>query len=324
MFHGGCLDAAARYFPDAPRPWLDLSTGINPDAWEAPSASTIDLRALPSAQALARLEATAGTAFGARHLPVAALPGTELGLRLLGRLGLPRPYRHVAPGYRTHAAALPGSTAISPDRIDEVGGGTLLLANPNNPDGRLVPPDRLLDLARRLGRAGGVLLIDEAFADAAPEASVLPRLAPEDRVLVFRSFGKFFGLAGLRLGFVSGAADLIGEMREQLGSWPVSAPAIALGTAAYADTDWILGTRRRLAARCEELDETLRRHRLYPKGSCPLFRLIETPAAPVIFEHLAQRGILTRPFDYAPDWLRIGLPANAEAVTRLDRALTDR
>lgn len=324
MFHGGCLEEATHCFPDAPQPWLDLSTGINPVAWTPAIAPDIDLDRLPSERSRATLEAAAAAAFGAQHLAVTALPGTELGLRLLGGLALPFPHRHVAPGYRTHADALACSETVPIDALGAVGDGTLLLANPNNPDGRVVAPEQMLDLARRLALAGGVLVIDEAFADATPEVSVLPHLTPNDRVLVFRSFGKFFGLAGVRLGFACGAADLVAALRDRLGSWPVSAHAIALGTAAYRNADWIADARKRLAERCGALDALLRRHHLEPQGASPLFRLIEDAGAQALFTDLARQGILTRPFDYAPEWLRIGLPADAAALARLDRALYNR
>jgi cobalamin biosynthetic protein CobC len=324
MFHGGCLDEAARCFPDAPRPWLDLSTGINPVAWQPAELGAADLRALPSAASTAALEAAAAAAFGAPGVAITALPGTELGLRLLASIGLPEPHRYVAPGYRTHGEALPDAAPVAPEAIDAITDGTLVLANPSNPDGQLLAPEALLSLARRLSEAGGVLVVDEAFADATPGASVVPHLSREDRVLVFRSFGKFFGLAGLRLGFACGAPDLVAALRQRLGSWPVSASAIAIGTAAYQDGQWIAETRRRLARDQKALDDVLRSHGLDPRGSCPLFRLIETAEAGDIFLHLARQGILTRPFDYAPDWLRIGLPADAAALERLGRALSDR
>lgn len=324
MVHGGDLDAAARAFPDAPQPWLDLSTGINPIAWQPAAMPDIDLRALPSAEARATLEAAAARTFGAAGVAITALPGTELGLRLLTGLGLPAPFRVVAPGYRTHGEALPGATAVPPGPIDDVTGGTLLLANPNNPDGRLLAPERLLAIARRLGERGGVLVVDEAFADAVPDSSVLPLLTPDHRVLVFRSFGKFFGLAGLRLGFACGATDLVAALRERLGSWPVSATALALGTAAYRDAGWVEATRGSLTERCKALDAVLRKHGLTPVGSCPLFRLVDTPDAGALFASLARRGILTRPFDYAPHWLRFGVPADAATLDQLDRALPDR
>lgn len=325
-FHGGRLDEASRRFPDAPGPWIDLSTGINPQAWGPATPPEVDLRRLPSDAALAGLNRAAARAFGAEALPVAALPGSEIGLRALAEAGLPRPWRVVAPAYRSHAAALPGATAISTAQLAEEAarGGTILLANPNNPDGRMVAPVDLLAVAHRLGGKGGVLVVDEAFVDAVPGASLVPHLAPADPVLVFRSFGKFFGLAGVRLGFAVGSAGLVAKQADRLGSWPVSATAIALGTSAYADAGWIDATRAGLAEAATTLDRLLAAHGLSARGDCPLFRLVETGQAADLFEALGRAGILVRPFDYAPTWLRFGLPGDAEALDRLDRALRHR
>jgi len=315
--HGGRIDAAQAQFRDAPLPWLDLSTGINPLAWIGDAAA--DLRALPSPVALAGLEAAAGKMFGAR-CAVAALPGTEVGLRLLACLGLPGPMRHVAPSYASHAR--PGSTAIAIEGLEEAAeaGGTILLANPNNPDGRVLTPARLVALARTLRASGGWLVVDEAFADALPEASTVPHLRPGDPVLVFRSFGKFFGLAGLRLGFLLGPEPQVAAMRGLLGSWPVSSMGIAIGTAAYADATWIGATRMAVQERAVALDTVLARHGLVAQGACPLFRLVETDAD-ALFARLARAGILTRPFAYDPRWLRLGVPGDAQDLDRLDRAL---
>ncbi|TCP32744.1 aminotransferase class I/II-fold pyridoxal phosphate-dependent enzyme [Sphingomonas sp. BK235] len=325
-YHGGRPDAAARLYPDAPLPWLDLSTGINPYAWEGEPLTVAMLRALPSPSDLAALHQAAAGAFAAREVAITALPGSEIGLRALGGLALPKPWHVVAPSYRTHAAALPGARSIGAEAVDEVarGGGTLLLANPNNPDGRAWPGDRLIGLARTLASRDGVLVIDEAFADALPEASVLPLLARDDRVLVFRSFGKFFGLAGIRLGFACGAAALVGALAARLGSWPVSTIALRLGTAAYRDDDWIATTRTRLTQAAAALDGVLHAHALVPQGACPLFRLVERDDAALIFERLARAGLLVRPFSDAPTRLRIGLPGDASALRRLDAALRDR
>ncbi|PTD18533.1 threonine-phosphate decarboxylase CobD [Sphingomonas fennica] len=322
-FHGGRLDRARMVYADAPRPWIDLSTGINPHGWDAGLAGPIDWRALPDPQALGRLEAAAAACFGAAPDRVRALPGTEIGLRLLPALGLPAPFRHVEPGYRTHGDALAGSIAMSADALDQEAacGGTILLANPNNPDGGILPPATLVDLARRMAGKGGWLVVDEAFADACPEAGILPMLDADLPVIVLRSFGKYFGLAGLRLGFMIAPPAMLERLDRRLGSWPVSAAAIAIGTAAYRDAAWIADTRRRLRADADALDALLARHGLEGRGACPLFRLIETDDAPALFERLARQGILTRPFDYQPRWLRLGLPADAAAFDRLDRAL---
>lgn len=325
-YHGGRADAAARLYPDAPVPWLDLSTGINPFAWEGADVPLAALRALPSPAELSALHQAAVAAFGAHGAAITALPGSEIGLRALAGLALPRPWHVVAPSYRTHAAALPGATSIEAAAVEAVarGGGTLLLANPNNPDGRCWPAARLIELAQTLAERDGVLVVDEAFADAVPGASVLPLLARDDRVLVFRSFGKFFGLAGVRLGFAAGGAALVGALAARLGSWPVSTAALRIGTAAYRDTAWITATRERLAAARAALDGVLTAHDLAPIGACPLFRLVERGDVPLLFERLARAGILVRPFNEAPERLRVGLPSDAAALARLDAALGDR
>lgn len=310
-------------YPDAPLPWLDLSTGINARPWTGIDLNALDLTALPGAFDLVELEAAARAMFGSATLDVAALPGTETGMRAIDCLGLPGPVRHVVPSYSSHAEMLAGSTGIAHHDLEDEArrGGTIILANPNNPDGRIVPPTRLLTVARTLRDKGGWLIVDEAFADVVPDASILPLLYERDPVIVFRSFGKFFGLAGLRLGFVAAPGPQLTLFRRRLGSWPVSTPAIAIGRAAYRDDEWIAATRAALAVSALHLDEVLVRHGLTPMGDCPLFRLVETGDASAIFERLARAGILVRPFDYAPRWLRFGLPADTEALDRLDRAL---
>lgn len=323
--HGGRLSAARAAYPHAPTPWLDLSTGINPNGWDAQSIDRIDWRALPDEAAIEELEAAAAEYFGVAANRVCAVPGTELGLRLLGAMRLPAPHFHVAPGYGTHGEAFAGSRAIGADALTAATarGGTILLANPNNPDGRLLTPSKLIEQARRIGDSGGWLIIDEAFTDACPGASILPHLEGTEPIIVLRSFGKFFGLAGLRLGFIIAPTPQIELLRERLGNWPLSTAAIAIGTAAYRDRDWIAGALARLADEAGALDAVLGRHGLMVMGDCPLFRLTIAQDANRIFERLARQGILTRPFAYEPRWLRFGLPGSEAELIRLDRALAN-
>ncbi len=321
MEHGGRIDSAEALYPHAPRPWLDLSTGINPCAWEPPADFAVDLRSLPSPAALATLEAVAARHFGTDPARVVALPGTEIGLRLLGALGLPAPARHVGPSYATHEAVFPARISIDSLADEAAHGGTILLANPNNPDGRLVSPDALRPVINALGEHAGWLVVDEAFADTLPDAGLASHLSAEDPVILFRSFGKFFGLAGVRLGFMIAPPGIVERVRDRLGSWPISATALAIGTAAYADRAWIEITRTQLVTRAAALDAVLLRHGLTVKGACPLFRLIVTDDAKSLFEGLNMAGILTRPFTYDPRWLRLGVPADAAALARLDAAL---
>jgi cobalamin biosynthetic protein CobC len=200
---------------------------------------------------------------------------------------------------------------------------TIILANPNNPDGRIMPPATLLGWLEARRGDDGWLVVDEAFADAAPHSSLAAHVDDQQRLIIFRSFGKFFGLAGVRLGFVLGPRGVIAQYRQRLGSWPLSAAALAIGTAAYRDADWIAAMRMALRERAHALDAVLARRGFSAVGDCPLFRLIETADATALFERLARHAILTRPFDYDPRWLRLGLPADREALDRLDAALAD-
>ncbi|WCT72356.1 pyridoxal phosphate-dependent class II aminotransferase [Sphingomonas naphthae] len=314
-YHGGRIEAAVRAFGGAREAWLDLSTGINPNGWPGADSVSIDWRALPDEGALIVLEAAAAEMFGVDPRFVCALPGSEIGLRLLGDI-LPGEAAHVAPSYRTHAEIVAGSHAIAVEEIPAriAAGRTVILANPNNPDGRLIAPADLPE-------GPGWLVVDEAFADSRPEASIAASVGTGARRIVFRSFGKFFGLAGARLGFVIAPPAILAGFRQRLGSWPISAAALAIGTAAYRDTDWIAATRRALPGQAAALDAVLARHGLIARGECLLFRLVETEDAAALFERLARQAILTRPFDYAPRWLRIGLPGDAAGLDRLDRAL---
>lgn len=313
-WHGGGLEAAKHRFGGDN--WIDLSTGINPHPWPGAATMAFDWQRLPDTQDLARLEAVAGRYFGVDARHVCAVPGTEIGLRMVGTL-IDGPAQHMAPGYRTHGAMIAGSAAVTwPDAGDPA--GHLILANPNNPDGRALAAGAMHDL---LERRTGWLLVDEAFADADPASSIAASVSDTRRLVVFRSFGKFFGLAGVRLGFVLAPSAIVAALRERLGAWPLSAAAIAIGTAAYADAGWIAAARQRLGEAAAALDTMLVRRGHRPVGACPLFRLIEVDDAHALFERLARRAILTRPFADQPGWLRLGLPADTVALQRLDAAL---
>ncbi len=315
-WHGGGLEAAQRHFGGSD--WIDLSTGINPHCWPGAATMAFDWQRLPAPEALAALEAIAAKHFGVDPRHVCAVPGSEIGLRLVGAL-IGGAAQHVVPGYRTHGAMIAGSTAVDPVAVQEVG-GSLILANPNNPDGLVIDAATMRGL---LTDRDGWLLIDEAFADADPAHSVAASVGDDERLIVFRSFGKFFGLAGVRLGFVIAPQTLIAALRDRLGAWPLSAAAIAIGSAAYTDRAWIAATRDRLPREAAALDALLVRRGYRPTGACPMFRLIAVDDAHAWFERLARRAILTRPFADQPRWLRIGLPADADALARLDAALAD-
>lgn len=320
--HGGGLMKAAAAFPDAPRPWLDLSTGINPEPWRGPRAPEAELNRLPDPVALAGLETTAAAAFGASAARVAATAGAEAAIRLLPLLLGVRSVEIVGPTYGAHAeawrAAGTATRLIAPEQAAASQAGVLVIVNPNNPDGRLARRADLAAMARERSAAGRWLVVDESFIECAPLDSVSDLAEPG--LIVLRSFGKFYGLAGARLGFMIAEPDLIVRLRALLGDWPVSADALALGRGAYADIEWRERTRAALEQRAEVMDALLVRAEFETTGGTSLFRMTRSPDAARRFTQLCKAGILTRPFDHAPDALRFGVPAERD-LPRLARAL---
>ena len=249
-YHGGALDVARRLAPGAPEPWIDLSTGINPHPYPLPDLAPELWSRLPGSGALAELEAAAAARYGAPAGMAVAGPGSQALIQALARI-IPRGAVGVlGPTYGGLKAAFAaaGAQVDEAKRIEDMGGlDVAIVVNPNNPDGRITPRADLLELHRRLARRGGVLIVDEAFADFDGESESLAPVLPAGAV-VLRSFGKSFGLAGLRLGFAIASADIVQPLRAALGEWPVSGPAIAIGTKALADLAWTDAMRDRLGA----------------------------------------------------------------------------
>jgi cobalamin biosynthetic protein CobC len=325
--HGGDLDAARRQFPGATEPFIDLSTGINPNPYPLPRFPAGLFARLPSPAAAATLAETAAKAYGASSAAhVVLAPGTQLLLPLVAALVRPGRATVLMPSYGefTRVAALAGHRVKTVrDLAACAGADVVMVANPNNPDGRLLDKKALLDLVEKnLRPRGGMLMVDEAFMDVGPANASLAAELSHGNVVVLRSFGKFFGLAGLRLGFALASPAVTEQLRAALGPWAVSGPALAVGTKALADTAWIERTRRRLARAARRLDATLDGAGLEILGGTSLFRLAQTPQAGALFHHLGRAGIFVRAFPDNPHWLRFGLPANEAAWRRLEAAVT--
>jgi len=325
LSHGGDLAAARRLFPDAPKPFIDLSTGINPNPYPLPDLPAELFARLPDAAAIARLAAAAATSYGA---PAAAhvvpAPGTQILLPLVAGLAWRGRAAILAPTYNEHARAarLAGHNVIETHESAALGDADLaIVTNPNSPDGRLIERDGLLALAAKLRARGGVLVVDEAFMDVGPPGFSLAGDVGRGILVVLRSFGKFFGLAGLRLGFALLDQPSAVRLAAMLGPWAVSGPALAIGTAALADMAWIEQTRRWLLAASARLDGILIGAGLGIPGGTALFRLVRTPAANALFHHLGRAGILVRNFPDNATWLRFGLPAGEEEWQRLQIAM---
>lgn len=315
--HGGRLAQAQADHPLAPRPWLDLSTGINPHGWRRGRPAFSALTALPDPADTAALEAAAAAAFGVAAEGVVAVAGAEAGLRLLPELLGVRHAAVASPTYGSHADAwrLAGAAVQAVARADlfTTEAEALVVVNPNNPDGAAAPGADLV--ARAQGRW---LIVDESFGEVTPalSAAALAR----GRTIVLRSFGKFYGLAGVRLGFVLCDPELAVRIRRRIGDWPVGADAIALGRAAYADAAWAERTRARLASDAMRLDRRLRAAGFQIVGGTSLFRLTQCPDAAARALRLAGQGVLVRTFDHDPCLTRFGLPPRSQ-WRRLETAL---
>jgi cobalamin biosynthesis protein CobC len=334
--HGGDVAAARRRFPGAPEPLVDLSTGINPHSYPLPQLAPDVFARLPEPAALERLAAVAAAAYGAAGPDhVAAAPGTQILLPQVAGLVAPVRAAVLGPTYGEFArtAALAGHRVTEVTELAGLAGADLaLLANPNNPDGRVTPKDALLGLAGALRRRGGLLVVDEAFMDVGPAGASLAgaslagaNVAGEARsnIVVLRSFGKFFGLAGLRLGFALAAPEIAARLAAQLGPWAVSGPAIAVAEVALGDRAWAAAIRVRLAEEARRLDTVLGDAGLAVVGGTSLFRLIRTDAADALFRHLGGAGIMVRRFGEHPAWLRFALPADEAQWERLHAALAN-
>jgi cobalamin biosynthetic protein CobC len=319
--HGGRLRQAARRYGVPLAHWLDLSTGINPLPWNGE---------LPPVASWARLpEVDDGLAEAAREyygapltLPVA---GTQAAIQALPRLRRPGRVGVIAPTYAEHGHRWRSAGhSVAYLSVDECVAAlptldVLIVVNPNNPTGTRFESEQLLGWHAALAAQGGWLIVDEAFIDTTPELSLAAE-SNRSGLVVLRSFGKFFGLVGARVGFALAAHALLRALAEQLGPWPIATPSRFVAERALRDRDWHAVMRVRLPRASARLAGLLSCHGLAPTGGCALFQWVQTPHAETIYDVLARDGILVRRFD-APSSLRFGLPGTEKDWERLEQAL---
>ena len=299
--HGGNLDWAMDRWGGSEESWADLSTGINPRPYPVPDLPQRAWSALPTRSDLDGLLGAAQAAYDTKA-GVLAVAGAQAAIQMIPLSVEPGVARVLGPTYNEHAAAF----AAAGWRVETVtttealaGADMAVVVNPNNPDGRVFSKDELL------GIAGSVdcLVVDESFADARPEVSVAPDAGAG--LIVLRSFGKFYGLAGLRLGFALGD---VARLQDLAGPWPVSGASIAIGRQALADKAWWAETTARLQRDAARLDALAQGAGWKVVGGTSLFRLYDTDDAEAAQQRLAKGRVWSRIFPYSDRWLRLGLP----------------
>jgi cobalamin biosynthetic protein CobC len=313
----------------------DISPTRGESEWGAPAIpswmsvgenSTLTLRQGASRASLSPLagEMSGRTEGGDNHNLPLPVPGTQALIQLLPkRVPADRPVAILSPTYGEYAHCfrragfvveeIADPDALRPDH------GALVVVNPNNPTGRTFARDELIALAERMRRQGGHLHVDEAFGDSCGELSIAAHAATIDGVTVSRSFGKFFGLAGVRLGFVFAVPTTLDAIAADLGPWPVSGPALTIANHLFRRDNSDFAAR--IMARASALEAVLEGAGLEIIGGTDLFKLVRHSEAGRLYEHLARSHILVRRFDYAGDWLRIGLTPDEYGDRRLAQAI---
>lgn len=315
-------------FPEAPEPWIDLSTGINPHSYPHSPIPASAFARLPEPGAAEELKQLAAAHFGApsaQHVTLS--PGTQMLMPLLAQIAINRGAQSgavLSPAYAEHArtARMAGLTVTEVENTSDLSAyGYVVVVNPNNPDGRITDSETLLTLARATDRKGGLVVVDEAFIETGGSES-LADATNGDGLVVLRSFGKFYGMAGVRLGFAIAHPDIAAELEARLGPWAVSGPALHIATEALADREWQSSMRLQLAEEARHLNELLKKAELKIAGGTSLFTLVRDVRAKALFDHLGQHGILVRIFDERPNDMRFGLPGSETEWQRLKGALS--
>ncbi|TDJ68075.1 MAG: threonine-phosphate decarboxylase [Proteobacteria bacterium] len=334
IFHGGNLRDAEKAFGIKPDDWLDLSTGINPNPWPVPQVPIQVWSRLPNESD--GLCQAAKNYYGCNSL--LPIPGSQFAIQTLPML-FPATSKVAIPaiGYEEHRAAWhrAGHTIFAYadhelDKLDEkIRAHDLdfvVVINPNNPSCDVISRQKLKSWLLCLKDNGGYLIIDEAFIDGTPELSMTDALSCEN-LIILRSLGKFFGLAGMRLGFVLAGADIRNQLGRYLGPWAVNTPARWIGERALSDKSWQHETRIGLPIESQRLFDYLRaRFSIEPITikSTPLFVSVklDKSIANELYVSLARRGVLVRHIAAnGQDYIRVGLLKNRQQWARFDFAV---
>ncbi len=327
--HGGRILAASEKYSIPLKDWIDLSTGLNPNGWPVPYVPAAVWQSLPEDDD--GLQTAACQYYGCDAcLPVA---GSQAAIQILPMLRSYSKVGVISPTYAEHehnwkqrGHDVVQLTEVDVDKhIEQL--DVLVVINPNNPTGKEISSKKLLSWHQKFSIKGGWLIVDEAFMDATPENSLLTA-GIKPGLIILRSLGKFFGLAGIRCGFVIADKELLQLIATKLGPWALTGPTRYIAKQALLDKAWQKQVCEDLTNSSARLFHILNEAGLKPTGSNALFQWLSHPDAEHIYEVCAKQGILIRYFEKVitsnttvmPS-LRFGLAGKEEQWQRLTDVL---
>lgn len=332
--HGGDLSSVKEKYSDARYPWIDLSTGINPRAY--PWEKKIDLTALAgyAAKLPQSSDVKKCTSIWLKYLNVKdrnnwlLTAGSQAIINILPSIFPDHKGIILKPNYneyeRTWCRHLREYTTITRDKFDVnllANNSVVMITNPNNPDAHLWQLEQIIHIANELAEKNGFLVLDEAYTDLCTDISLTTCSIP-DNVLLLRSLGKFFGLAGLRIGLTKLPSKLYAKTADDMGPWTVSSISMAIAQMALSDTEWISNTLKSLKLNMEKLESILLEHDFKIIGNTDLYCLVQHEQSSMVVDKLNRSGIYVRTFSDNPSLIRFGLPKNDIEYKRLQEALT--
>ena len=319
MVHSGDIDKAIRVYGGAERNWIDLSTGINPESYPIPKLLNTDWRNLPTQSEIEKLESIIQLEFKTSS-NVLLTPGSQIAISLLPTILKKQEVGILEPTYSDYRESFEnaGYKVCSCKKFKELFDAKIaIIVNPNNPDGKSYNLEKLIHLSEKVE----MLILDESFIEASKAESIIAYINEKtNNIIVVKSFGKFFGLAGLRLGFVISGKSIILKLKRIFSSWPVSKVSIKIATKAIRDKKWINNTQLKLLKNVNELDKILKPFNFNLIGGTNLFRLYSTPNSILSQKLLAKFFIWSRIFAYSKKWLRLGIPCDKD-LKQINRRL---
>ena len=317
--HGGDLDKAINCYGGEKYQWIDLSTGINPEPYPIPRLEISDWKNLPTLTEIQSLEKIIKSKLQTSS-EIVLVPGAQSAINFLPFLLKKKKVKILSPTYNEYQFCFQnaGWDVHFCKKFNQLfDSEVVIIVNPNNPDGKIYDVKDLIKLSKSVEQ----LIVDESFIDSSLCKSVISGIDSDtSNIIVIRSFGKFFGLAGMRLGFIISNSKINKKFKNSLGPWPISKMAIKIASKAFQDETWIKKTKIKLVATVKLMDRLMDVVNWKTIGGTNLFRLYSTPNSDLAQKLLAEQYIWSRKFSYSKKWLRLGIPSN-EDFRKLEKTI---